>query len=673
MYIDSPIISIIFPVPVYNVESFVGDAINSILLQIFLDFELLIIEEAPSDQSVKVIQTFKDKRIKLYRNIQGLGSYSSRNIGLQKARGKYIAIMGAGDIAMPERLNMQYAYLENHPDILAVSCQYGSPDQSFEKIKPLTYGQISTDILNHNWLLHSSLLIRADIVRQIGGYDERYAPEEHKRKKEYTDLIRKKHQIACINAYKKKEIEDVGTNEVGHPQMGEVIALYILEQQYPENGFADKADKLLDKIFANVSPSTPVCIENGLLGIGCGLIWLLRNKFVDGNEDDVISEIDRSLIHHLIHGLNSPDIDWAGWLSYLRIRISGDGHKDVCRELQNKQHLIYMLDCLERATSPDKVQENIRVELLQLHHSCICPTKTEKLLCQGNADFDTKSISFPSVSSAGITFCIPVRIDSTERERNLDFLIEYLSEIKQAHVMILEADKRRLYHVKKDKKNISYTFLVDTDPIFHRTKFINELLLSAPTEIVGVWDTDVILPIDQINDAAESIRTGKAIMSFPYDGRFLMLSDDESVQFLEALSFSFLSENIPDFFMPHGAHSVGGAFFVRKSIYLEAGGENEHFYGWGPEDAERVKRMEILNLPVYRASGCLFHLYHPRMANSWFANEDIEIRNREEFLRICQYASAKDLWKHIKADDQNWGLNRTALSSKRWRKESSYQ
>ena len=81
--------------------------------------------------------------------------------------------------------------------------------------------------------------------------------------------------------------------------------------------------------------------------------------------------------------------------------------------------------------------------------------------------------------------------------------------------------------------------------------------------------------------------------------------------------------------------SVGGAFFVDRDIYLRAGGENEYFYGWGCEDLERVKRMEILGLPVCRAEGPLFHLYHPRKENSWYGSRELELQNRQEFLKVC--------------------------------------
>lgn len=83
---------------------------------------------------------------------------------------------------------------------------------------------------------------------------------------------------------------------------------------------------------------------------------------------------------------------------------------------------------------------------------------------------------------------------------------------------------------------------------------------------------------------------------------------------------------------------------VNKEIYLEAGGENEHFYGWGMEDVERVKRMEILGFPVLRTSGVLYHLFHFRYENSRFYSPTLEEKSREEFLKVC--SMCKDQLKH---------------------------
>lgn len=82
-------------------------------------------------------------------------------------------------------------------------------------------------------------------------------------------------------------------------------------------------------------------------------------------------------------------------------------------------------------------------------------------------------------------------------------------------------------------------------------------------------------------------------------------------------------------------YSLGGAFLVNRDEYLKAGGENENFYGWGPEDYERFYRMEILNKEIVRIEGPLYHLFHTRGINSTYANKKMAIQCKEELCRIC--------------------------------------
>jgi predicted glycosyltransferase involved in capsule biosynthesis len=72
------------------------------------------------------------------------------------------------------------------------------------------------------------------------------------------------------------------------------------------------------------------------------------------------------------------------------------------------------------------------------------------------------------------------------------------------------------------------------------------------------------------------------------------------------------------------------------SSNLKSSGENENFRGWGPEDVERVKRMEILNYKVHFADGPMFHLWHPKGKTSWYIDKSAEIQNRREFIETCK-------------------------------------
>ena len=93
-----------------------------------------------------------------------------------------------------------------------------------------------------------------------------------------------------------------------------------------------------------------------------------------------------------------------------------------------------------------------------------------------------------------------------------------------------------------------------------------------------------------------------------------------------------LSASLP---LMYGYHSTGGAFMINRIEYLEMSGENENFYGWGPEDVDRMKRMEVLSIPVHFADGPMLHLWHPRGITSRYVDKNIEKLNRKEFIKTC--------------------------------------
>lgn len=75
--------------------------------------------------------------------------------------------------------------------------------------------------------------------------------------------------------------------------------------------------------------------------------------------------------------------------------------------------------------------------------------------------------------------------------------------------------------------------------------------------------------------------------------------------------------------------------FVDYETYITAGLENEYITSWGPDDVDRVKRMEILGYPCKFEDGELYHLYHTRAINSLFANIETQNRLYLEYLKIC--------------------------------------
>ena len=175
-----PRVSIILPV--YNGGKFLREAIDSVLGQSYNDFELVVIDDGSTDDSVAIIQSYSNSRIKLLRNGMNLGITKSLNNGIAAAAGEYLCRMDADDISMPERLKLQVGYLDGHPDIAMVGSAVILIDsngrEAGRKAYPATPVQIRKSIFVHNPFAHGTIMVRASVIKECGGYDERFLHNE---------------------------------------------------------------------------------------------------------------------------------------------------------------------------------------------------------------------------------------------------------------------------------------------------------------------------------------------------------------------------------------------------------------------------------------------------------------------------------------------------------------
>ena len=343
--------------PVYNMTGLVGQSIDSILQQSFQDFELIVIDDASEDGTDTVVRSYKGRQILFERNSCNVGNYASRNRGMLLAQGKYIAVMDADDIAMPDRLEKQVAYLEKYSDVLAVGSGCVSLPGGVLREGLSSYREIQLALLNNNCFVHSSLMIRKDTLLKLNGYNERYYYSAdydlvcrlvavgkvenlteplvgyryhpfqisalHKEKQQlFADEIRQKYQMDFINRYKKENQSLAGRAEVAVPSIGQAIAYYTYAVYSGDIWYEQKADELLDQVVSVLSDAIPARLDCGLLGVTCGMIYMLQNGFIKGNEDEIFEEIDGLLFGKLRFLVDREDFDWYGWLYYLRLRIS---------------------------------------------------------------------------------------------------------------------------------------------------------------------------------------------------------------------------------------------------------------------------------------------------------------------------------------------------------------
>lgn len=113
--LQRPLVSI--GMPAFNSSRTISDTIQSILLQTFPDWELLIVDDGSRDDTVSIASGFGDPRIRVFTRPDNRGLPSRLNECVGLARGEYFARMDADDIAYPKRLELQLAYLRSHPEV----------------------------------------------------------------------------------------------------------------------------------------------------------------------------------------------------------------------------------------------------------------------------------------------------------------------------------------------------------------------------------------------------------------------------------------------------------------------------------------------------------------------------------------------------------------------------
>ncbi|MCU0435799.1 MAG: glycosyltransferase [Bacteroidia bacterium] len=181
---SSPAITVLLPV--YNSGDLVAQTIESILAQTFTDFELLIINDGSTDHSASIVAQFTDSRIRFIHNEKNIGLIATLNKGAILARGRYIARMDADDIALPQRLEKQSAFLDANPQV-AVAASW----VDFINTDGEVTGQWDTDrhtvtetdirriMPGTNCIAHPSVMIRTEIVQQFLYSDAQKGAEDY--------------------------------------------------------------------------------------------------------------------------------------------------------------------------------------------------------------------------------------------------------------------------------------------------------------------------------------------------------------------------------------------------------------------------------------------------------------------------------------------------------------
>lgn len=169
--------------PAYNAELYIEESITSILNQDFQSFELIILDDKSLDGTLEIILKYAeiDNRIRVYRNEINLGIAGNRNKGVLLAKGKYIVWQDADDISYPQRLSLQYEYMEKN-NLVGIS---GGSIEIFNEREnlgirryPIQDSKIRQKLFRYSPIAQPASIVRRNVLLDIGLYNESFPPAE---------------------------------------------------------------------------------------------------------------------------------------------------------------------------------------------------------------------------------------------------------------------------------------------------------------------------------------------------------------------------------------------------------------------------------------------------------------------------------------------------------------
>ena len=167
---EVPLVSVI--IPCYNEEDYILGSINSILSQEYKNIEIIVVDDNSTDTTVKKINSLNNNQINLIKKAHNKGVVDSLNLGINQAKGKYIARMDADDISLPSRISKQVQLMELNKQM--VVCGTGHyfmnyRDDDYREVIPLANDNaIKKQMSMYSPINAGTAMYRAEVIRSVG-------------------------------------------------------------------------------------------------------------------------------------------------------------------------------------------------------------------------------------------------------------------------------------------------------------------------------------------------------------------------------------------------------------------------------------------------------------------------------------------------------------------------
>lgn len=184
----------------YNVEQFIDEAIECIKQQTYTDWELIISDDASTDNTVRQIKKhLDDKRIKLFVNKHNLGFIRNKNIAFSHAQGDLITLMDSDDTCTPDRIERQVAVFMERPEIMICATNYRRIDDHGNVLysEEFENDMLLREIPENMSISYNTIMVRSQVVEEFGAFSE-YFTECHGEDQYWTLRIMHKYPLYFI-------------------------------------------------------------------------------------------------------------------------------------------------------------------------------------------------------------------------------------------------------------------------------------------------------------------------------------------------------------------------------------------------------------------------------------------------------------------------------------------
>ena len=176
---QTPRVSVI--IPTYNSAQYLAEAIDSVLNQTYTNYEIIVIDDGSTDNTIEILEQYKEKIYYIYQENQGVSA--ARNKGISLAQGELIAFLDADDIFMTHKLAKQVAVFDRQPELGIVNSGFRLIRENGEFIADVKRWETIPELTIETWILHqpvlpSAMMFRKQWLEKVGGFDTRWFSSE---------------------------------------------------------------------------------------------------------------------------------------------------------------------------------------------------------------------------------------------------------------------------------------------------------------------------------------------------------------------------------------------------------------------------------------------------------------------------------------------------------------